>query len=512
MIPESTRRLIRERLAAEVGRIDKIAPFRVALVYPSPYTVAMSSLGFQRIYQAIQSTPDVSCERVFLEDGGDRPGAEIAAPVSYEGLRPLTDFPVLAFSVAYEAELGGMVRLLDAAGIQPLRQDRSEGDPLIIAGGPLTFSNPVPLTDFVDAVVMGEADQIAEWLFGALRDCPSRREALAVLAAHPNIFVPEHHGVTLPAIARCDNQYLPATSVIRTPHTELANMFLIEPERGCSRSCTYCVMRRSSNGGMRIVPKEIVLERIPLDAKRVGLVGAAVSDHPKIVEILHALADRGSEVGLSSLRPDRLSEDMVAALVRAGYKTLTTALDGPSERLRETVERRGREPHYLHAAERARKYGMNRLKLYLIVGLPTETDEDIDECSRFVSELSRIIPVALGVAPFCSKRNTPLDQLPFAGVSLVESRMARLRKGLQGRADVRATSARWAWIEHVLAQGGPAEGRAVIEAVRQGGRFSDYRKAFGALGHDPDGESKRSGTSRKLRRLPEVGPVTDPES
>src|SRR5690606_34748873 len=155
---------------------------------------------------------------------------------------------------------------------------------------------------------------------------------------------------------------------------------LIEAERGCSRGCTYCVMRRSTNGGMRIVPKEVVLEAIPRDASRVGLVGAAVSDHPKIVEIVSALADRGCHVGLSSLRPDRLKDEFVAALKRAGYRTLTTALDGPSERMRGIIERRGREPHYVAAAERARKHGMDRLKLYLMVGLPGEADEDIDEC------------------------------------------------------------------------------------------------------------------------------------
>jgi radical SAM superfamily enzyme YgiQ (UPF0313 family) len=123
-----------------------------------------------------------------------------------------------------------------------------------------------------------------------------------------------------------------------------------------------------------------------------------------------------------------------------------------------------------------------------MVGLPGETDADIDECVAFVSELSKIVPIALGVAPFCSKRNTPLDNMPFAGVRIVEDRLSRLRRGLKGRADVRPTSARWAWVEWVLAQGGRAEGAAVAAAVRAGGgRFADYRRAFGELGKTPDG-------------------------
>jgi radical SAM superfamily enzyme YgiQ (UPF0313 family) len=296
------------------------------------------------------------------------------------------------------------------------------------------------------------------------------------------VFVPTHHAV-LPPVGAEDDSVLPAVSVIRTPHTELSNMVLLETERGCSRGCTYCVMRRSTNGGMRVVPFDVVLGAIPQDARRVGLVGAAVSDHPKIVPILHALADRGCEVGLSSLRPDRLAahEDFVEALARVGYRTLTTAMDGTSERVRDRLERRARPKQLVRCAELAKKYGMDRLKLYLMVGTPGETDADVDECIAFTAELSRIIPVALGIAPFCPKRNTPLDGAPFAGIDVVSGRLERLRQGLRGRADVRATSARWAWVEYALAQGGEAEGLAVIEAVDAGGSFRAYERAFSGV-------------------------------
>jgi len=155
--------------------------------------------------------------------------------------------------------------------------------------------------------------------------------------------------------------------------------------------------------------------------------------------------------------------------------------------MRGIIERRGREPHYQIAAENARRHGYDRLKLYLMVGLPGEADEDIDECVRFVSELSKTIPIALGVAPFCAKRNTPLDRMPYAGIRTVEARLERLRRGLRGRADVRAVSARWAWIEYVLAQGGVPEALALYRAVLAGGRFAAYRREFEALGHSPDG-------------------------
>jgi len=484
MSAQTSRELIRARLARESGRIDKHAPRRVALTYPSPYSVGMSSLGYQQIYRILQGMPGVACERVFLPDGGDRAGVtEIEAPLSYEGLRPLGDFSWIAVSVAYELELAGLLRMLQASGIPPLRQDRTHRHPLVVVGGPLTFSNPLPLAPFVDAIVMGEAENVIEWVAETCFEASDPESARRSLATHPHVFVPSVHGSQLPGLARADDSCLPARSVILSPDTELANMFLLEAERGCSRTCTYCVMRRSSHGGMRKVSKEVILRAIPEDTRKVGLVGAAVSDHPQIVEVVNELADQGTQVGLSSLRPDRLKLPFVAALKRAGYRTLTTALDGASERLRDTIERRGRVPHYEALSQHARAVGMQRLKLYLMLGLPSETDEDVDECAEFVSKLSHIIPVALGIAPFCSKRRTPLDGQPFAGIEVVQGRLDRLRRGLKGRADVRATSAKWAWVEFVLAQGAEAEGLALWQAVQAGGRFSDYRAAFAPLGY-----------------------------
>ena len=471
---------MRRRLRAERGAIPKQAPFTIALCYPSPYAAGMSSLGYQRVYRALQEMDGVACERAFLDDEAERDLERQTRPHTYESLRPIDELPVIALSVAYELEIAGVVRMLDAAGVPALRAERGDGAPFVLCGGPLTFSNPLPLAPIADAVVIGEAEELLEPVVRALEQHTARAERVAALARLPHVFVPEVHGEVLPQVAKADDALLPAWAPIRTPEAHLSDMFLVETERGCSRSCTYCVMRRSTNGGMRLAPMDKLLALVPEDARRVGLVGAAVSDHPRIVEIVTALADRGCEVGLSSLRPDRLSEAFVAALARAGHRTLTTAMDGPSERLRGMLDRRAQEKHLVRAAERARANKMS-LKLYLMLGLPTETDEDVDECARFVTELSKVAPVSLGVAPFCSKRNTPLDGHPFAGIDVVDARVARLRKGLRGRAEVRSVSAKWAWVEWVLAQGSAAEGEAAVTAARAGGRFAAWKKAFAGL-------------------------------
>ena len=480
------RNLIRRRLEAETGQIRKDAPFRAALVYPSPYFVAMSSLGFQAVYRSIQSTSEWCCERVF------HPDAEVTGiecderPLSYEGERPLGDFPLVAFSISYELEIAGLIRVLEASGIPALREQRGPDHPLVLAGGPLTFSNPTTLLPFVDAVLLGECEQDLPEMLRQMTKREHRDRILEDWSNHPGMMVPSLDSGKVARLLRADDQFLPAYGPIRTQETELSNMFLIEAERGCSRGCQYCVMRRSTNGGMRIVEPERILQLVPDDARKVGLVGAAVSDHPNIVEIVDSLVNRGCRVGLSSLRPDKLKEPFVAALARAGYRTLTTALDGASEKLRSSIDRRGRAPHYLQAAQLARLHKMDKLKLYLMIGLPGETDADIDECAEFVTGLSKVIPVALGISPFCAKRNTPLDGMPFAGIATVQKRINRLKSKLAGRAEVRPTSARWAWVEHVLSQGGPAEGRAVLEALKRGGRFADYREVFMKMGHHPD--------------------------
>ncbi|MCC6994675.1 MAG: radical SAM protein [Deltaproteobacteria bacterium] len=495
----------RRRLAAEVGTLHKQAPVQIALAYPSPYHVGMSSLGFQTIYRELHLHPQASAERAFLPDDVAALRAARAPLLTYEGERPIAELPVLAFSVAYELELTGVCEMLDLAGLPVLARERDASMPLVIAGGPLTFSNPVPLSPFVDVILMGEAEQLVHELCDLIAGAPAgpggRALVLDTLAARPGFWVPGHPRGLAPVVARADDERLPARSQIVTPHTELSSMFLIEPERGCSRGCTYCVMRRTTNGGMRTVEPERVLGLVPDHARKVGLVGAAVTDHPRIVPLLRTLVDAGRQVGISSLRADRLSAELVGLLARSGARTLTTASDGASERLRDAIDRKTKEKHLLAAAQLARDAGMRTLKLYLMLGLPGETSADLDELVRFGSELSKIIPLAYGVAPFVAKRNTPMDGAPFAGVNEVEHKLGYLRAALRGRAELRATSARWAWVEYMLSQGDESAGLAAMDAWRAGGSFAAWKRAFKERGATPRGAQRPSDGRLRLPAL-----------
>lgn len=477
---EKARKLVDD----EVGTIRKDAAFRVALLYPSPYHVGMSSLGFQTIYRGLNGRPDTAAERAFLPDDVPAHQKTRTPLFTLESEDDVSSFPILAFSISYELEVVGVLQMLELAGIPVLAEDRRAAQwPLIVAGGPLTFSNPDPLEPFVDVIVQGEADETIHTLLDAWKDSP--RDALLDALSHtPGFYVPGRGGVR-GAVAKASDEHLPARSQIVTPHTELRSMFLIEPERGCSRGCHYCVMRRTTNGGMRTVAPEKILSFIPEHARRVGLVGAAVTDHPKIVPLLRTLVDSGRQVGVSSLRADRLTQELVTTLKDGGAQHLTVASDGSSQKMRDLVDRKHSEEQILRAAFFAKSAGITRLKVYNMVGLPFEDDADIDELVRFTTELSKILPTALGVAPFVAKRNTPMDGAPFAGIKEVEAKLERLRRGLRGKAEVRPTSARWAWVEYMLAQCGPEGGLAAMDAYRAGGSFAAWKRAFEARGAKP---------------------------
>ena len=472
---------IDQRMSQEKGSLFQQGGRRIALLYPSPYRAGMSSLGYQWVLSLLQHA-GFSVERVFLPDNIENWKKSKKPLYSYETKTPLSHFPVIGVSLAYELEIAGLIQCLKLAGIPIFRRDRSEYDPRIILGGPLTFSNPLPVSSFVDGILLGEVEDVVVDAFDAAFES-NREEFLDRVQKLSGGFVPERDGSKLPTIAKASDMMLPARSHIISPDAELKNMFLIEGERGCHRSCTFCVMRRSTNGGMRLVTPDRILSFIPEHAKRVGLVGAAISDHPKLPQLLEKIVSSGRGVGVSSLRADRIARkpDISRLLREGGYNTLTVASDAASQRLRRTISKGTLEKHIVECAKQAAEHKYKVLKVYMMLGLPDERDEDIEELIKFTLDLAKIHPIALGVAPFVPKKNTPMDNDAFAGIKIVEKRINKVKKGLRpskGRAEIRNTSAKWAWAEYMLAQGDALMGEAVAKAVEKGGAFAHYKKHF----------------------------------
>jgi radical SAM superfamily enzyme YgiQ (UPF0313 family) len=459
---------------------EKNPSVSVALLYPSPYHIAMSSLGYQTIYRLFNLMEDVVCERSFLPEDTDLYRKKKTRLFTFESETEVNKFDIVAFSIAYETEILGLIENLELSAIPVLSADRNEKyHPLVIGGGPLTFSNPLPAGPFVDVILLGEAEELIATLIRHYKENSSRKNLLKILSEEPGFYVPSLHDNYLPPIAKADHSMLPAHSQIITPNTELANMFLIEPERGCSRGCTFCVMRRSTNNGMRLITPEVLMAKIPDFVEKVGLVGAAVTDHPKIVNILEELViNRNKRIGISSLRADRLTPRFVELLNLGGNKTMTVASDGPSERIRAGMEKRIKEKHLLQAAEYAREFHMKFLKIYMMIGIPGETEEDIDELIDFTIRLSKVTKTAMGISPFVAKKNTPLDKTDFAGIKNIDYKIKKINKALGRYIDVRSTSSKWAWVEYQLAQGDFDSGFAALKAYQLGGNFAAWKEAF----------------------------------
>ena len=480
---DELRKRIQRRLAGERGTIFKDAPFRVTVAYPNTYAVAMASLGFQTVYRLFNAEPDFAAERAFLED------AELAPPgrlVTYESGRYAGDAHVFGISVAFELDLVNVVRLLRAAGLEPLREERDDRDPLVLVGGPLTSSNPWPLAPFADAILIGDGEETVPRLAEAYRQAESKAEFLDLIEGMPGVFLPdrderEPHWATAPL------DVLPVYSQIVAEQSEFPGVFLVEAERGCPRPCTFC-LARTMYGPTRNVPAERVLEVVPEGVAKVGLVGAALSDYPHIKRVGRTLLERGIKLSVSSIRADRVDPELAGILREGGLRTFTIASDGPSQRLRDLLKKQISEDHLLRAAEIARDLGFKGYKLYQMIGLPTETDDDISEMIAFTRRVAEITPVALGISPFVPKRHTPHWGDRFAGIKTIEARLKRIQKELRRlrpRVEVRSTSAKWAWIEAVIARGGPEVGLAALR-LEDGESFAGWKRALAEVGwHDP---------------------------
>lgn len=488
----SSRASDRATICARLEREHVIVPARtdapIVLTYPSPYRAGMSSLGFLTLHRQLNAEGP-GAHRAFLPDEWEPLALPWPAParaiLSYESLRPISSYPIIGLSVSYELEIVGLIRLLEGSGISLLTANRGDREPIVLAGGPLSNSNPSCLLPFVDLLVCGEAEDVLPQVIDIVRSSTSRQQAIDAAARLDHVVAGDRDGdgraIALPSLASAATDRLPAHAGLISPDTELADMFLVEPERGCSRRCTFCVMRGETTGGMRLLDIDTPLSLIPEQARKVGLVGAAVTDHPQLEQLVARIVERERGIGISSLRADRLTPTLLANLARGGYRTITVASDGISERMRQRLDRRIHERDLLRAANLIAEHGFHRLKIYEMIGAPGETDDDVDELIRFVGELSRIARITLTFSTFVAKRNTPLDTEPFVGIREASQRLAKIQSALRRRVEIRPQPPRWAYVEYELAQRGLEVGHAAIEAVHAGGRFADWRRSLAQL-------------------------------
>ncbi|HSR29480.1 MAG TPA: radical SAM protein [Anaerolineae bacterium] len=440
----------------------------VALVFPNSYYLGMSSLAVHTLYRMWNDRDDVVCERVFAGLLGQEVfGKNLGQPYSLESAATLDYFPVVALSISYEMDYFNVVALLRAASIPLRAADRDDTHPLLLAGGPAVSANPEPLAPLLDAIVIGEVEPVFDQLTDALHLVVDGRDAaLDALAQITGLYLPnapsantrirERQTITRQWLPDLDS--FPTHSVLLTPNTEFADMSLLEIARGCGRGCRFCMA-----GYTYRPPRQRTVENILAQAhellrrgERLGLVSAAVSDYTQIDELAAELRRLGARLSVSSLRVDALSEPLVRAMADSGARTLTIAPEAGSQRLRKVINKTQTEEDVLRAVDLAARHGLAQLKLYFMLGLPTEEEQDVQalvDLARACAErFAR--QVTVNVTPFVPKAHTPFQRLAQTPADVVKRRLSRIERALRREGiGVKSESPAWAEIQGTLARG-----------------------------------------------------------
>ncbi len=451
------------RLAKETGVIHKNwgGKLRVALAFPNDYYVAMSSLALQILYRRLNAFDDVVCERAFWDKAAIADGEPL---ITLESQQPVAEFDLLAFTISYEMDYFNLTSMLRQAGIPPLAEDRVDKTwPLLIAGGPVVSMNPEPIAPFFDAFVIGEGEEVLEAILSLAQAQLPRQELLAELSRLPGVYVPLLHPTrpdSQPVERLWAREYgaFEPVSAIYTPDTEFGDMHLIEIARGCGRGCRFCLA-----GYIYRPPREQPLEQILAWAepairqgRRIGLVSAAVSDYSRIDELAMILGEKGARISVSSMRTDPLSVPLVEAMAASGTRTLTIAPEAGSERLRRVISKMQPEETLFAAVDLAEKLNFPQLKLYFMVGHPSETEADIQAIVDFTLEARKRFrrQITINATPFVPKAQTPFQWMAMTPAKVLKQRQRFLQKALgRHKVAIRADSPAWAEVQGVLARG-----------------------------------------------------------
>ena len=520
----SQRERARQLLSKEVGFVRKPhgGRLRVALAFPNTYFVGMSNLGLQTVYKLFNAEPDIVCERVFLP-----PKTELQAQlasgeplVTIESQTPVRDFDVFAFSVSFEWDYTNVLTMLRLAGIQPWAERRTHHDPLIVIGGAVTFVNPEPLASFADVIAAGEGEALIPPLLRAFQSASDRDDLLRRLAQARGFYVPSFYdvryspagqieafvprdGTGAPAVVKkaalkTTEAVDPPATTIFTPETEFGSRFLVEVVRGCANLCRFC-WAGYNYLPVRAFPKERILElasRAKPYSNRAGLVSIALCDHPQIEEILTALVDMGFGISPASLRLDDLTPTILGLLRQSGEKTITIAPETGSDRLRRVINKTITNDEILSAAELIFASGMENLKLYFMIGLPTETDDDLTAIHDITVQLRDVMMkhartrghvgrIVASVNPLVPKPGTAYQWLPMESDVSIDRKIKRLRHLTAGIDNVYFTikSERHSFYQALLSLGDRRVAPAIEAAERNGG---NWRAAVAETGVDAD--------------------------
>jgi radical SAM family uncharacterized protein len=503
-------------LEKEEGTVRKSwgGRYSVCLIYPNSYHVGMSNLGFQTVYQRLNSEDDIVCERAFLPDSEDLLEYQnTQTPLfSIESQKPLSSFDILAFSISFENDFLNILTLLDLAHIPIESRLRQRGYPLVIGGGVAVFLNPEPLSEFFDLFVIGEAEEVIGEFLAVYRSAflekrrKEKEDLLRELSRVEGIYIPKFYHVTYTEDGKVEAMdpesgfprrvkrrwiheidRFPTQSTLFTPDTEFKEMALVEVNRGCPRGCRFCAacfvyhpFRNRSLPLLESLSKEALLKD-----HRIGLAGTAVSDYPHLIPLCQNILSQQGEISLASLRVDGVTETLIQCLKEGEERTIAIAPEAGSERLRKVLRKGYAEGEILRAADTLIENGLSQIKCYFLIGLPSETHEDVKAILLLAKRIRHQIlsnkksqkerwRLILSVNPFIPKPATPFQWVAMEEGSELKRKLKIIQRGLRGERGMRMIHdlPKWAYIQTLLSRGDRQVGKILMAAHRYQGNWS----------------------------------------
>lgn len=428
--------------------------YNVALIFPDSYSIGMSNLGFQWVYHLLQLMPWINCERAFYSKGRIK---------TIETSRPLNEFDILVFSISFENNLINIIKMLRNSGIEILREKRTS--PLIFIGGIATSIIYSYLKELADLIFFGDAEITLSPFLEKLKFCRSKKEILDSAIGIDGVYIPGQigDGTSLPYISK-GLKSVPF-SVIISDEMEFKDTGLILVSEGCLHRCNFCFVSNIFKCYRYFSVDEILRVAtlfLPF-TKRIGLIAATLTDHPNFRELVVELNKIGFSLSFSSFRVESIPDDFLKTIVENENKTITVAPETVSFKLKRLINKNIPNDIILNKIEQAASYGIKRIKLYFIIGLPSETMDDIEEMVNFIGRVREIsskyskkfgyLPeIIVDINPFIPKPHTPMFNFEMEDISNLRKKILFIKKKVRnfGRIFVSGESPKSAYLQFML--------------------------------------------------------------